>query len=357
MVSFALVVAMATLVFSFRGSLLGWLDRVLVADVYIAAGRGSRSVVDDTTVERLRQWPEVARIGRARQLQMVYGDDVGAAPVHLQARDLRAPGLRPDWPLLAGSWPTGADGYDDVVYVSEVFAGRFGVEVGDPLQFGFANGRPLRVAGIFRDYAFQWGQVLLDLQSYRRISGDQRIDDLALVASAATGVAALERRASREFAALSGVDVRMAAALRRFSLTVFDRSFALTYVLVFVALAVGLFGIANAQAVQRPERRVQMATLGLLGLRARDGSRLLALEGGLIGLAGVLQGLISGVLMALVLIEVVNRQSFGWGIDTRFPWPALLSVMVVVLLLCYGLSWWQGRRLMADDPVTALREE
>lgn len=355
MVSFALVVAMATLVFSFRGSLLGWLDRVLVADVYIAGGSGSRSAIDETLISRLRAWPEVAAIGRARQLELHYGDDPAAAPVHMQARDLRSALLRPDWPLLAGAWVS-EDGFDEVVYVSEVFAGRFDVVVGDLIELPFVSGRPLRVAGIFRDYAFQWGQLLLDLQTYQRLSGDPRIDDLALIAADGE-VAALEQRAEHDLAAQGGIELRMAAAIKRISLQVFDRSFALTYVLVFVALLVGLFGIANAQAVQGPERRLQLATLGLLGLRPAEAPQLLAIEGGLIGLAGVLQGLVSGVLMALVLIQVVNRQSFGWGIDTRFPWSALLLVMLVVVLLSYGLSWLHGRRLAGSDPVVALREE
>ena len=356
MVSFALVVAMATLVFSFRGTLLGWLDRVLVADVYIAAGRGSQSALDDQRIAAVAAWPELGQLGRARQMQIVYGDDPAAAPVHLQARDLRQRALRPDWPLLAGEWVS-ADGFDGVVYVSEVFASRFGVEPGDRITLRFAPRQPLTVAGIFRDYAFQWGQVLVDLQTYQRISGDRRIDDLALSAVAGNSSSALEQHAIREFGSQQGVAVRMASALRRVSLAVFDRSFALTYALVFVALAVGLFGIVNAQAVQGPERRQQLATLGLLGLSAGTGARLLAIEGGLIGLAGALQGLISGLLMALVLIYVVNRQSFGWGIDSRFPWLAIAAVMAVVVLLSYALSWLQGRRLSADNPVTALREE
>lgn len=355
MVSFALVVAMATLVFSFRGTLLGWLDRVLVADVYIAAGRGSQSALDDARIAAVADWPEVGLLGRARQLSLQQGDDPEAAPVHLQGRDLRQPELRPDWPLLDGAWVSG-DGFDDVVYVSEVFAGRFDVEVGDRIEWRFAPGQPLEVAGIFRDYAFQWGQVLVDLQTYQRVSGDQRIDDLALTA-AGGDIDALEQRASREFGSQQGVTVNMASALRQVSLEVFDRSFALTYVLVFVALAVGLFGIVNAQAVQGPERREQLATLALLGMPAGAGPRLLAIEGGLIGLAGALQGLLSGLLMALLLIHVVNRQSFGWGIDSQFPWLAIAVVMAVVVLLSYALSWLQGRRLATVNPVAALREE
>lgn len=358
MVSCSLVFAMTTMVTSFRGSVEDWLERVLVADLYVMAEQGSAEVLDAATLARIGRWSQVAALARTRQLQVVFGSDPSAAPVQLHARDLAAGSLRPDWPLLRGRWH-----FDDPnrpadppwVYLSEVFAARFGSEVGDRLRPAFAGGLELRVGGIFRDYAHQWGQLLIDWQDYRRVSGDSRVDGLALIAHSRAELRGLQRRLAAEFVGQPGVEIRAAGELRRVSLAIFDRSFALTYVLVFVALLVGLFGVANAQAVQAAERRAQLATLGLLGMPAGSSARLVAAEAALVAAAGVAQGLLSGALMALVLVKVINRQSFGWSIDIQYPcWP-MAAVAVAVVLSAYLLGWRHGGRLARERPAAALR--
>ena len=129
--------------------------------------------------------------------------------------------------------------------------------------------------------------------------------------------------------------------LRRVSLAIFDRSFAVTYALEAIAVAIGLAGVTSSFAALAWSRRREFGALRFLGLTRHDVLKLLAMEGAAAGAVGAAIGLACGAAVSFVLVKVVNRQSFHWGMALSIPWLTL--VVAAILVLALGI--WPGTSL------------
>jgi ABC-type antimicrobial peptide transport system permease subunit len=98
-----------------------------------------------------------------------------------------------------------------------------------------------------------------------------------------------------------------ASSLRRRSLAIFDRSFAVTYALEAIAIAIGLAGVTSSFAAMAWSRKREFGVLRFLGLRRRDILAMLRDRGRGGGALGAAVGLVSGAAISLVLVHVVNR--------------------------------------------------
>jgi putative ABC transport system permease protein len=115
---------------------------------------------------------------------------------------------------------------------------------------------------------------------------------------------------------------------------IFDRTFAITYALEAIAVLVAVMGIGGALMALVIDRRRELGLLRFLGAARGQIRRLILVEAGLLGLLANLMGLVVGVLLSLILIFVINKQSFGWTI--RFHWP--VAVLVGALSLVYAAT-------------------
>ena len=84
---------------------------------------------------------------------------------------------------------------------------------------------------------------------------------------------------------------------------------------------------------------------------------MLADEGILTSVFGVIYGLALGGVLSLVLVYVVNRQSFNWSIDLDVPvWQ--LAVLILALIGAGAITaFWSGRAALSQDAVRAVRED
>ncbi|MEZ5458569.1 MAG: ABC transporter permease [Steroidobacteraceae bacterium] len=104
-------------------------------------------------------------------------------------------------------------------------------------------------------------------------------------------------------------------------------------------------------------RRAEFGMLRHLGLRRRDVLSTLAGEGLLMGALGVVYGLAVGLGLSLVLVHVVNRQSFHWSVDLALPGWQLAAVSALLVFAAAATSTWAGRRALRGDAVRAVRED
>jgi len=84
---------------------------------------------------------------------------------------------------------------------------------------------------------------------------------------------------------------------------------------------------------------------------------MLAAEGGLLAALGALAGLVAGTAISVVLVFVINRQSFNWGMDMHFPVLLLLALTATLILLAVITAVLSGREAMSMGPVRAVRED
>jgi putative ABC transport system permease protein len=120
---------------------------------------------------------------------------------------------------------------------------------------------------------------------------------------------------------------------------------------------VGLFGLSSSLGAIVLARRREFGVLRHLGLTRGQIGAMLAAEGGLLALLGALAGLAAGSAISLVLVHVVNRQSFNWSMEMHWP-VALLAILVLVLVaLAVLTAIVSGREAMGMGPVRAVRED
>jgi putative ABC transport system permease protein len=354
LVSGSLMVSMAIMVASFRHSLDAWLEKVLPGDLYLRAGfAGESAFLDAAFQETLAGLPGVVRFELARSVEIVLAPD--RPPVTLIARPM---GLNEARERL---WLTreapGLPGEADPLWVSESFADLYGVAPGSPLVLPLA-GRPVtfRVQGIWRDYARPEGAAVLDLALYRRLTGDSRATTatlwLAPGASADSVAAGLRERLPKAVFEMS-----VPGDIRAASLSIFDRTFAVTYALEAVAVLIGLFGVSAAAGSQVLARRGEFGMLRHVGMTRREIGAMLAFEGGWWGFTGVLAGNVLGFVVGLILIHVVNRQSFHWSMDLHPPWGLLVLLAAGLVAAAAVTAVASGRQAMGMEVVRVVRED
>jgi putative ABC transport system permease protein len=246
------------------------------------------------------------------------------------------------------------------VVVSEVFANRTGLEISDRFQARVEGAAiDLPILGIIRDYRTQGGVVFCDLGLLERLLPGLRWGAVRFYLRAGpegdreAALAGLRG----ELAACCGGELEMIAGrqLRASVLRIFDETFAVTGLLLAIALAVAVLGIATTLVILVLERRQELLTLVALGAAAGQVRAMIAWKALLMVLAGEAGGLLCGAILSWLLVFVINRQSFGWTFLYRVDWGALaLSLpLIAAAALAAALPAW--RLIQRQAPADALR--
>ncbi len=408
--SLSLAVALTVMVSSFRGSVIAWLDAVLPAPLYVrvAGSSGGGSTGDDAATlpaglpQAVARLPQVERVQALRTSSLLL--DPARPAVALIARPLAAGnaggsggGTAQTLPLVGPALPVPAGRVG--VYVSEAVVQLYGVRVGadwpllstsfQPLaQAASAQPATFFVAGVWRDYVRQFGAIAIDSADLVRLTGDARVSDLALWPRPGTDEAALRQEITALAISLtaqrtagpsgtadgtaeapgqtaggtgkdagSALEFAASAAIRERSLGIFDRSFAVTYWLQAVAIAIGLFGVAASFSAQVLARRKEFGLLAHLGLTRRQVLAVVAGEGAAWTAVGAVAGTLLGLAVAAVLVHVVNPQSFHWTMEMRVPVERLVALAGAVVMAGTVTAWVAGRTAAGRDAVMAVKED
>jgi putative ABC transport system permease protein len=356
LVSFSLMVAMAIMVYSFRNSLDAWMQRILPADLYVRAGSsGLTSFLDDEAQAVIREVDGIARVDFVR-FQDVTMPGLGL-PLTIIARPIDEDGADRVVPIRRRD-PQPAPPDTVPVWASEAALDLRGFDVGTVFDLPL-GGHTVRasVRGLWRDYERPGGSIVMPREVFVRHTGDTRATTAAIWLENGVDPDTVASRIQAALQRGGDYEVAVPREIRRLSLRVFDRTFAVTYLLEAVAVLIGLFGISASTSSQVLARRGEFGMLRHLGVTRAEIGRMLAVEGAALGTVGVVTGLAMGGIVSLILIYVVNRQSFHWTMDVHVPW-GLLAVLSGVLIAAAALtSVVSGRQAMGDDVVRAVKED
>ncbi len=131
----------------------------------------------------------------------------------------------------------------------------------------------------------------------------------------------------------------------------------MTYALELAAVVIGLVGLSSSFGALALARRREFGVLRHIGMTRRQIGTMLATEGFIVSAIGLAVGMILGFVVSLILIHVVNRQSFHWGMDLSLPWPALAGFAAVLLAFSTVTALASGRQAMSEDAVRAVKED
>jgi len=354
--SFSLMVAMAIMVSSFRIAVDDWLQLLLPAPLYLrAAPAGDSGYLSAADQAAIASTPGIERSEFLRATQITL--DTHLPPVALIARpiDPRHPAAR--LPLTG----TPLVPHDDALrpaWVSEAMADLYRLHVGDRMVLP-VGGRSatFTVAGIWRDYARQFGAVVIDEADYRKLADDTRATDAALWPASGVSTGQAVERIRARVAGGDRLTFSEPGEIRAASLRIFDRSFAVTYLLEAVAVLIGLFGIGASFGAQALSRTREFGVLRHIGVTRAQIAALLVIEGALVALVGVASGLVLGTGIAAVLVYVVNPQSFHWTMTLHMPWALVMTLASAVILAAALTALWSARSALSVDAVRAVRDD
>jgi len=368
MIAVSVTVGVGIMIDSFRGTVEAWLESTLRADLYVAPadpGRGFQSArLDPDLKRRISSIEGVAGVSSVRRLELESrvsapgardGDGDEVAITRVLAFDLDPRG-RAGFDLTRGDparvWPVFED--EGGAIVSEVYAWRRGVGPGDVLTLPTDRGdRRFPVVGVYVDYASDRGLVLLSRATYERYWDDRALSAISvyLDESAAPG------RVADRIRRLGPLAVRSNRALKERSLEIFDRTFLITDVLRLLAGLVAFIGVLSALMALQLERARELGVLRANGLTPRQVWRLVSAQTGLMGLVAGLLSLPVGLVMAVVMVYVINRRSFGWTLSMEVPPEVLAQAVLLAVAAAVLAGLYPAWKMARTSPAVALREE
>jgi len=352
MVALSASVGVGVMVESMRGSVNNWLSDLLSADLYVAAeGFDEGAHLPAVVVTEVAGLGTVATFSRYRDRILPLAD----RRVELIGASL-ATESRNGYALLSSSSSTWQEFDAGSVLVSEPLAYHLGLKPGSHLELPTPHG-PLqvRVAAVFRDYASEHGRIILDEAVYLQHWPEQPVKTLALFAR--NGDIESMRREVSELAARHSVVMTPAAAILEESMAIFDRTFRVTDVLRVVSLIVAFIGVLSALMALQLERGKEYAVLRALGLTRGQIAGLISGESLLMGFLAACVAMPTGILMAWVLIESVQRRAFGWTMPFSVDGALLLQTLLVGLLAAGLAAIYPAWRSAQRDPAPQLRED
>lgn len=368
MVGLSIMIGVAVMVRSFRDTVEVWVNETVMADLIVApqswlqgkqAGQSSRSL-PGTWLATLSAIEGVAAVDTYREVHL----EVEGQRVSVVSRDLLLHAQRSRYLMVHGdstvllrhAAETGG------VLLSEVLATRLGLHEGSQVSIMTQAGSvTLSVEGIFYDYATDGGKMVMDRAWYQRHWQDDRVTVFPVYLADGADAKQVRQSIVTQVAGLDGVTVPPLVIrnheLRKEILDIFDRTFVLTYVLEAIAVLVAVLGIINTLVTAVLERRREFATLRAIGASTRQVERLVLWEAAYLGLIGAVLGVVGGLLLALLLIHVVNKQSFGWTIQMTVPGGVILQAVALALTSALVAGYWPAHWAARQPLVEGLREE
>jgi putative ABC transport system permease protein len=356
----AMMTAVGIMVGSFRQTVLLWMGDQLPADLYLRpagdAAADRHPTLSPELADKIAVLPGVAAIDRLREYEISYE----GMPAQLGSVELRVLRSYHKADFLSGRSTSDvlAELRDaNAVILSEPFANKHRIRRGDTITLPLGDTKAaFRVADVFYDYSSERGGILMDRNTALRYLPDPAPSNLAIYVS--PGVPLETVRAEIEQAAAGHrVLIFSNRDLRGEALRIFDRTFAITYALEAVAVIVAVMGVAGALLALVIDRRRELGLLRFLGAASGQVRKLIMVEAGLLGLLATFAGVALGFALSLILVFVINKQSFGWTI--RFHWPVavILSALAVVYAATVLAGLYPANVAVRLNPIEVVHEE
>ncbi|UCG14087.1 MAG: ABC transporter permease [Deltaproteobacteria bacterium] len=340
MTALAMLISISILILSFRQTVVVWTEQIIAADIYISpAGRitGQRGGLPSKLVDSLPQLPGVTAVERLTETPIRIGEVVAL----LDATDLV---VKEKFGRIMYRRGSSRDimrrcREQGQVSISEVLSNRLGLGEGDTIEIPTPKGvESLVIAGVFYDYRTEGGMVIMDQSTYRRYwPEDRRYTSVALYLDSNADPEEVRAQIRRNLDQSQEVFITSNRELRREILRIFDQTFSITYALQIIAIVVAIFGIVNTLILLVRERERDIGVLKAVGATNRQVQRMTVLEAGLMGFISFVLGTVNGILLSLLLIFVINKQSFGWTIQFSIP-PGMLGKTLILVLVCSVLA-------------------
>jgi putative ABC transport system permease protein len=348
LVALALSISLTTLIGSFRHSVEDWIHQSLRADIFIqpqsATSNRSVGLLSFHTVQALRQDPAIEAGDPFLEQAFTYQGQpfyLGAANLDTFARyaSLTFTHGQASSEVLQQTWresrPLNVHRKEPFpTIISEPFSTKHQLKKGDTFTLNMPKGPlHLKVQGVYYDYASSLGYAIIHRGVYQAFGGTQAdaSTSLALYLKPNEDPERVIQRLEKKVPQGVILAMRSNKALREEVLGIFDKTFAITYLMQGVALLISILTVLHALTALILDGKRIYATLDYLGMSQALRLRLVMNQGVLLSLLGYGMAFVFGMMLASVLIYVLNAQSFGWSVPMQTPWAFLGTNILWVL--------------------------
>lgn len=358
----ALFSALVIMIFSFRQTVELWIDQTVSGDLFLRSKMAEINQYQDPlppdTVEKLKHITDAVDLLPYRS---VYLNDE-KTPCRFISADLNIFFRYGDLIMLEGDSEQTRDSLisGKGVAVSQVFSSRTGLGTGDIFQTEIKGLKlKLPILGVFRDYSTQGGVVYYSLQALQQDLNETywtgvRIFFRDRTQATDANLSALHNKI-REIAGDS-LEIISGKKLKQTILNIFDETFAITSVLLVIALTVAALGITTTLTVLVLERSQHLNTLFAIGAGIGQIRAMIVWEALIMVITGEIAGLVCGFMLSYLLIFVINYKSFGWTFIYQADWETLAVSFPLIFIIALLSALPALKAVFREPPASLLRE-
>ncbi|HIE66248.1 MAG: FtsX-like permease family protein [Nitrospira sp.] len=353
----AMMMSVVIMIESFRSTVEVWIDQTIRSDIIGFPVSYMSRDTDETISRELSDEVEamsgIAAVDRYRSIEIIFRDE----PARLVGRDLAIHRSHSRYLFQSGE---SAEIIQEAIrekkiLISEVFANRFDLGVGDKVQLPSPRGGiPLSIGGIFYEYSTDGGKMVIDRSFLEEDWDDQEIDVLAIYLKEGESADAVRQTLVQKWGSQYGLAFTTQVDFKEEVLEIFDQTFLITYALEWIAVVVALLGITNTLFVSVLERRREIGLLRAIGGSRRQVIQVVLIEAFYMGLIGWFLALFCAFFLSLLLILVINKESFGWTILLHFPPYIVLHAFIlatVTALLAGFFPAWKAAKMNITEAI------
>ena len=360
MTALSMLISISIMILSFRKTVDLWVEQSINGDAFIFPGSysltGYSALLPSKVSRALPSLPGVKAVDSFRALEVEYRDQPALiaavdGQVFLNMKVIRFTRGSPK--KILQSFASG-----ESILVTESFSLRHQVHPGNRIKLNTPTGeREFLVSGVFYDYSTDWGMILIEKRLFQSLWKDEMLHSAGIYLEEGVSLDAFKKFFRERYSKSYQVFIISHRELRNEILKVFDQTFAITYSLEFIAIFVAFLGIINSLNALIVERQRDIGILRAVGGSQKQVEKAVLIEAGLIGFFSHVLGLIAGFLLSLLLIHVINKQSFGWTIQFSIPLWSLMQFWLMVMVTSVIAGFIPARKAARMHAVDTLRME
>ncbi len=357
-VAVSATIGVYTMISSFRGTVIQWLEQTLQADIFVSSpslvARKNDPVMPAALTEKILQIKGVETIDYYSDLEVLQNGKI----VHLIGASID-PANYSRFSFTSGDPEQIWNEYREHkgVLITETFAYKNNLERGMSVTVTGNNGPvKLRISGVYYDYSSDNGHIALDFGLFRKLFGEVGISGIGLYLSEGADAGYIREKLYRLDSPVELL-IRSNNELRDFSIDIFDRTFVVARSLQILSVIVAFIGIFSALMSLQLEKGREFAVMRSVGLTPMDLFNSVSVQTAFMGLAAGLLSIPLGNLLAYLLINVINKRSFGWSLQFEFSYGILIQAVIISVISAIMAGFYPAYKMSRTNTAILLREE
>ena len=359
-VSIAMTIGIGCMIQSFRATVEEWLNQSLVADIYIAPptlsfGQDLKGI-DDEFIKYVSDIPEIEYISQLGSFE-IFKDGYllnlivvdSAEKIFDEVIQLKEGEKKDIWNDFVQT---------DSILISEPLAFQKNIQINDTFDILTDTGlKSFTVRGIYYDYSSTSGIAMVSKQVYDNYWNNSKVTSLALYLNDSQNSEVVFNKLLDKFDTDWDLQIISSKKLNNASMEIFDKTFEITFVLRSISLIVAFIGILGAISAIILSRAREFSILKSIGF---TNNQLRSIIGNQTLIIGIISGLISiplGIIITNLLIQIINKQSFGWSIPMQLLPSVFIEGIIVAILSAVLASIYPSVKISRNNIRKALMGE